>query len=164
MEERRSERHSAKRATLIVAACFAVGVAIVAIWHFSTDSIDGGANETPVETTQESISSDNSDSDSTKSVADLPRSVDIDESQEGVSYTSGEVIVVFEDGVTEEQETAILQGASSINLNVEPSKLGDYMFLLKLRDGVSVSQAVEQLSSLESVRSAQPNYTYHLSD
>lgn len=164
MEERRSQSHRAKRAALIVVACVAAGAAIVAIWHFSTDSIGGGANETPVETTQESISSNNSDSDSPKNAADLPRSADIDESQEGVSYISGEVIVVFEDGVTEEQETAILQGASSINLDVVPSKLGDHMFLLKLKDGVSVSQAVEQLSGLDSVRSVQPNYIYRLSD
>jgi len=70
-------------------------------------------------------------------------------------YVSGELLVKFKEGVTEEKALSIIseKGASLLK---RMDALG--VCLLKLRKGQSVEEAVKEFSSLPEVQYAEPNY------
>ena len=69
-------------------------------------------------------------------------------------YKTGEVLLKFKEGVPEEEALSII----ALNKAELLKKLKDRLFLVKIKDGRSVPEAVEEFSALPQVQYAEPNY------
>ncbi len=113
--------------------------------------------------------------DERQSSCDLPLDKSIDESQAGIDYDAGQVIVTFSDAAFDCEDVlttstelksgarSILSEAKSVNAD-SVSRLDNKTAIVKLNDGVSVAQAVRELSDMRGVSSVQPDYIYTLAD
>ncbi len=85
------------------------------------------------------------------------------------SQVDGEVIVVFKDTAADGLNTLSTQQHASLDTVSNSCELvaqdeNSSTVKANLRDGVSVDQAVDQLSTCDNVEIAQPNFRYHLLD
>ncbi len=74
-------------------------------------------------------------------------------------YVSGQILVRFQAGVTEDEAARIIAGQEAKVVK----HLRDLdIYLIELPEGVSVEEALEAFNALEEVRYAEPNYTRRL--
>ena len=76
-------------------------------------------------------------------------------SEETKNYVSGEILVKFRDGTTDQAKEAIQR-----KVNLEPIRLisKPNLYLMKILDGSSVESVMERLDKFKEVRYAEPNY------
>jgi len=96
---------------------------------------------------------------------DLPTCDGIEESDEGVTYVAGEIIVSFDQPLTVEDVEIDLDGLRTTNTagGTGITALDDSTFVVRLNEGASVSRAIVEVSTAPDVISVQPNYLYETS-
>jgi len=78
---------------------------------------------------------------------------------EELRYMPGEVLVRFQEEVTNEEKTALIE---KWDFEVIEKVILTDIYRLKLPAGVTVSEAVERIKQQEKVKYAQPNYIYRI--
>ena len=71
------------------------------------------------------------------------------------NYVSGEILVKFRDGTTDQAKEAIQR-----KVNLEPIRLisKPNLYLMKILDGSSIESVMERLDKFKEVKYAEPNY------
>ena len=100
-------------------------------------------------------------------IAEMPASEKLAEEDEGSAYESGFVIARFKENAFngEELNETGRSAISELVTVVQPDdhevlKVKDKLALLKVRDGISVSKAVQEISNNSNFESSQANYIY----
>jgi len=70
-------------------------------------------------------------------------------------YVSGEVLVKFAEGVTDERAREIIEGEKATILRIID---GTRIYHIRLQEGDDVMEAIKRLSRLPEVKYAEPNY------
>ena len=74
------------------------------------------------------------------------------------NYVNNEIIIKLKDGITENHKRHILTKTG----NARPMNTRPNVFVIKIKDSLSVEDAVNQIKKDKWVEWAQPNYTWHL--
>lgn len=83
-------------------------------------------------------------------------STNVEQARQHENFVKGEVIVKFKDNASEKQIERI---NSSLNTTVKQKiPVGKNTFLLKLPEGLQVTEAVDRYKKLSEVEYAEPNY------
>ncbi|MGD9559724.1 MAG: S8 family serine peptidase [Oscillospiraceae bacterium] len=93
---------------------------------------------------------------------DKTKAEPVDDPDAGVLYVPGELLVLFEDGVSpQEAEATLALSDPDAEISIK-EELGDGSLLLNVGADATVLQAVDALNGQPGVRVAQPNYLYAL--